>query len=139
MLGRIIAHYRIVETLGDGGMGVIHKARDTRLDRLIAIEIPPPEKVSNPERKRRFIPEARSASSLNHPNIVTIYDIDQSGGTDFTAMEFVQGQVLGIVRRTARPSGTNVAAGPALSAVREGCNAPPAHGCRWWQAAPALP
>ncbi len=75
-------------------MGVVYKARDTRLDRLVAIKILPPEKVSDPERKRRFIQEAKSASSLNHPNIVTIHDIDRSDGIDFIAMEFVQGQRL---------------------------------------------
>ncbi len=94
MLGRSIAHYRIIEKLGEGGMGVVYKARDTRLDRLVAIKILPPEKVSDPERKRRFIQEAKSASSLNHPNIVTIHDIDRSDGIDFIAMEFVQGQRL---------------------------------------------
>ncbi len=94
MLGRSISHYQIIEKLGEGGMGVVYKARDTRLDRLVAIKILPAGKVSDPERKRRFIQEAKSASSLNHPNIVTIHDIDRSDGIDFIAMEFVQGQRL---------------------------------------------
>jgi len=89
MIGRTIAHYEILESLGEGGMGVVYKARDTHLDRFVAIKVLPPHKVADPERKRRFVQEAKAASALNHPNIITIYDIDQSGGMDFISMEYV--------------------------------------------------
>ncbi|HXP61392.1 MAG TPA: serine/threonine-protein kinase [Dongiaceae bacterium] len=94
MVGRTVGHYRIVEKLGEGGMGVVYKARDTHLDRLVAIKVLPPERVADPDRKRRFVLEAKAASALNHPNIVTIYDIDQQDGVDYIAMEHIQGRTL---------------------------------------------
>ncbi len=94
MPGRTISHYEVLEQLGQGGMGVVYKARDTRLDRLVALKILPPESVRDPERRRRFVNEARSASALNHPNIVAIYDIDSTTGVDFIAMEYVGGSTL---------------------------------------------
>jgi eukaryotic-like serine/threonine-protein kinase len=94
VIGTTISHYRILEKLGEGGMGVVYKARDTHLDRFVAIKVLPPEKVANADRKARFVQEARSASALNHPNIVTIHDIDQQDGIDFMAMEFVAGKTL---------------------------------------------
>src|SRR5438876_9588502 len=94
MVGQTISHYRIEEKLGEGGMGVVYKARDTRLDRFVAIKVLPAGKVANPERKRRFVQEAKAASALNHPHIITIYDIDQADGLDFIAMEFVPGKTL---------------------------------------------
>jgi serine/threonine protein kinase len=75
-------------------MGVVYKARDTHLDRSVAIKILSTEEVSDPDRKRRFIQESKAASALNHPNITTIYDIDQANGTDFIAMEHVPGKTL---------------------------------------------
>ena len=80
MIGTTISHYQIVEKLGEGGMGVVYKARDLRLDRFVCIKILPPEQVKDESRKQRFIQEAKAASSLNHPNIVTIYEIDQADG-----------------------------------------------------------
>src|SRR5438445_4361958 len=94
MIGRTILHYQIVETLGRGGMGVVYKARDTHLDRFVAIKVLPPEKVADPERKRRFVQEAKAASALNHPNIVHIYDIAEADGIQFIAMEYVPGKTL---------------------------------------------
>jgi len=94
MVGQSIAHYRIIEKLGEGGMGVVYKARDTHLDRFVAIKVLPPERVADPERKRRFVQEAKAASALNHPNIITIHDIASEGGRDFIVMEYVDGQPL---------------------------------------------
>jgi eukaryotic-like serine/threonine-protein kinase len=93
-VARTISHYRILEKLGSGGMGVVWRARDTRLDRFVALKFLPAAKMSDPDRKRRFIQEARAASALNHPNIITIYEIDQSDGADFIAMECVPGNSL---------------------------------------------
>jgi serine/threonine protein kinase/Tol biopolymer transport system component len=92
--GRTISHYRLLAELGRGGMGVVYKAHDTHLDRPVAIKVLPPERVENPERKRRFVQEAKAASALNHPNIVHIYDIGTDSGVDFIAMEYVEGRTL---------------------------------------------
>ena len=94
MIGKTLDHYQITEKVGEGGMGVIYKARDTHLDRFVAIKVLPAEKVADPDRKRRFVQEAKAASALNHPNIVHVYDIDQSEGTDYIAMEYVEGKTL---------------------------------------------
>ena len=94
MVGRTISHYQIVEKLGEGGMGVVYKARDSHLDRFVAIKVLPPEKVTDPDRKQRFVQEAKTASALNHPNIVHVYDIDQQDGTHYIAMEYVEGKTL---------------------------------------------
>ena len=94
MIGRTIAHFEVIEKLGEGGMGAVYKARDTHLDRFVALKVLPPDKLADTERKRRFIQEAKAASALNHPNIVHIYDIEESGGVLFIAMEYVTGKSL---------------------------------------------
>ena len=94
MIGKAFAHYRIVEKLGEGGMGVVWKAHDSHLDRFVAIKVLPLERVSDAGRKRRFIQEAKAASALNHPNIITVYDVADAEGIPFIAMEYVQGQTL---------------------------------------------
>ena len=91
MIGRTIGHYEIIEKIGEGGMGAVYKAHDIHLDRSVALKMLPGESVANSERKRRFALEARAASALNHPNIITIYDIDEADGIDFIAMEYVAG------------------------------------------------
>src|ERR1700722_1800065 len=86
--------YEILSLLGAGGMGEVYKARDTRLHRIIALKTLPSGKVADAERKRLFLVEARAASRLNHPNIVTIYDISEENGICFIAMEYVAGTTL---------------------------------------------
>jgi serine/threonine protein kinase/dienelactone hydrolase len=94
LTGRTIAHYEVMEKLGEGGMGVVYKALDTRLNRAVSLKVLPSYRVADPERKQRFVKEARAASALNHPNIVTVYDINQAEGVDFIAMEYVAGKTL---------------------------------------------
>jgi Tol biopolymer transport system component/tRNA A-37 threonylcarbamoyl transferase component Bud32 len=94
MIGQILGHYRIEAKLGEGGMGVVYRAFDTHLDRSVAIKILRADAITSPERKRRFLQEAKAASALNHPNIIHIYDISSSDGRDFIAMEFVAGKTL---------------------------------------------
>jgi Tol biopolymer transport system component len=91
---RTLLHYNILEKLGEGGMGVVWKARDTHLDRFVAVKVLPVEKLKDTERQRRFVQEAKAASALNHPNIVHIYDIAEAEGTPFIAMEYVAGKTL---------------------------------------------
>jgi eukaryotic-like serine/threonine-protein kinase len=94
MIGKVLAQYQICEKLGEGGMGVVWKARDTHLDRFVALKTLPAEKLADPERKRRSVQEAKAASALNHANIVHIYDIAEADGIQYISMEYVPGKTL---------------------------------------------
>jgi len=102
MLGQTIQHYQLLEAIGAGGMGQIYKAEDTRLHRIVALKLLPPGLAADPERRKRFLQEAQSASALNHPNIVTLFDIVTDGDTQCIVMEYV----LRGVWRSLRPFST---------------------------------
>jgi tRNA A-37 threonylcarbamoyl transferase component Bud32 len=94
VIGRSLRNYAVEEMLGKGGMGVVYRARDTKLGRNVALKVLPPELVGNAERRRRFIQEARAASAVNHPAIAQIYEIEEEGDTAFIVMEYVDGSTV---------------------------------------------
>jgi len=94
MIGRRLSHFEIEAEIGAGGMGVVYCAKDLRLLRSVALKVLPPQLLADPSRRERFLREARAASALNHPNIVTVYEVDTSEGVDFIAMEYLEGKSL---------------------------------------------
>ena len=95
MIGKMISHYRILEKLGGGGMGVVYKAEDTKLKRVVAMKLLPPELTRDPDAKERFVQEAQAASSLDHANICTIHEIDETeDGQLFICMAYYEGETL---------------------------------------------
>src|SRR5204862_5319308 len=92
--GTFIAHYRIIEPLGKGGMGAVYKAHDEKLQRVVALKVLSPEAITQEDRRRRFLQEARAASALNHPHILTVYEVGEADGKPYMAMEYVQGETL---------------------------------------------
>src|SRR5205809_4398954 len=92
--GVTLSHYHIVSKIGAGGMGEVYLAQDTKLDRKVALKILPADVAAHPDRMKRFVQEAKAASALNHPNIITIHEIDETDSGHFIATEFIDGQTL---------------------------------------------
>ena len=104
MVGRTLSHYKILDEISRGGMGVVYRAVDTKLNREVALKVLPENLISDPERKRRFTQEAQAAASLEHPNIAVIYEIDEAEGVTFMVMELIRGDKLSAVIEKERPS-----------------------------------
>ncbi|MBM4161880.1 MAG: serine/threonine protein kinase [Ignavibacteria bacterium] len=114
MIGQTISHYQILEKLGEGGMGVVYKASDLKLNRTVALKFLPPQLTDDPSAKSRFLQEARTVSTLDHVNIGTVYDVDEANGQMFIAMAYYEGETLGSRIRRARAEGLFVPVPEAL-------------------------
>ncbi len=95
--GKTVSHYQVMDQIGQGGMGVVYKAKDLNLDRTVAIKFLPAHLASSEENKKRFLQEAKAAASLSHPNIMNIYEINEFDSSLFMVMEFVEGETLKIL------------------------------------------
>ena len=100
MIGQTLLHYRITSQLGAGGMGEVYVAEDSKLGRKVALKVLPPEMAADEERRARFAREAQAVAALNHPNIVTVFSVEEAGGVHFITMELVQGKTLTERRRS---------------------------------------
>ncbi len=94
MIGKTISHYKILEKLGEGGMGVVYKAEDTKLKREVALKFLAVNALDTEDEKKRFLREAQAVAALNHPNIATIFEIDEADGQTFIAMEYIEGKSI---------------------------------------------
>ena len=94
MIGKVLGHYRVESRIGEGGMGEVYRATDTKLGRDVALKVLPADTARDPERLERFQREARAVAALNHPHIVTLHSVEEAGGVHFLTMELVEGQSL---------------------------------------------